>query len=62
MEQQNINITNINPTTTKPNTNSFYTCWGDTLLNPKPEGLVRLAMQNFGGLPQWNKNPKNKMI
>jgi len=62
VQQQNINVTNINPTDTEPNTNSFYNSWGDTLPHPKPAGSVRLAMQNFGGWPQWNKNPKNEMI
>jgi len=62
VQQQNINVTNINSIPTKPNTNSFYNSWGDTLPHPKLAGSVRLAMQNFGGWPQWNKNPKNKTI
>jgi len=59
--QYNINVTNINPTPIKPNTNSFYNSWGD-LPNPKPANMVHLALQNFGGWPQWNKNQKNETI
>jgi len=60
--QQTINVTDINLIPTKPNTDSFYNSWGNTLPDPKPAGTVCLALQNFGGWPQWNKHQKNKTI
>jgi len=60
VHQYNINVTNIKPIPTEPNTNSFYNSWGDTLPNPKPASTVRLALQNFGSWPQLNKSKKTR--
>jgi len=35
---------------------------GNTLLNQKLDHTFHLAIQNFGGWPQWNSNPKSKII
>jgi len=60
--QHTINVTDITLIPTKPNNNSFYNSWGDTLPDPKLARTVHLALQNFREWPQWNKHQKTKYI
>jgi len=50
-----------NNTPSNTNTNSFYNSWGDNLPMTKQPHTVHMALQNFGGWPQWN-NRQNKQI
>jgi len=41
---------------------TFYTPWGNLIQPVKQPQTIRLALQNFGGWPQWNNHYKNQAI
>ncbi len=57
-----LNDNNNNARPPEPNIDTFYTQWGDIMHPTKQLSTVRLALQNFGGWPQWNNNNKNQAI
>jgi len=56
-----IHNNNHNTTSNQP-TDTYYTPWGDTNQLEKRPQTVQLALQNFGGWPQWNNHHKNQAI
>jgi len=50
----NTNTGNITPVIPNP----FYDLFRDTLQSPKPPNTLWVALQNFGGWPQWASHKK----
>jgi len=57
----NITVTNTNTDITVI-TDPFYEPFGDRLQTQKPPNTFHVALQNFGGWPQWNNQEKNDNI
>ncbi len=62
INQLNIIDNNNHDTTSNQPTDTYYTPWGDTIQLEKRPQTVQLALQNFGGWPQWNNHHKNQAI
>jgi len=60
LDQNRVNKLTNDSTTIKTNSNPFYTSWGDHLPTIKQPNTIWLVIQDFGGWPQWNNNPKTR--